>query len=322
MKRPDSPSLRDTLRGVGEQLAVAGIESPGVEAERLLAHVLGIDRSRLALEADAPLPAGAARGLARLVARRAAGQPLQHLEGTVAFRDLVLRADARALIPRPETEQLVDLIARELRIQSAGSAVRTMVRPYAGSPSASSTASARDDREPVAVALDIGTGSGAIALSLVAEGLARRVVALDISQAALAQASENRELAGIEAERVELRHSGPDPFAALRMGEQFDLLVSNPPYVRDSEIDQLPIEVRDHEPRAALAGGSDGLDLVRRIATRGGEALRPGGRLFLEIGADQGQAASALFEAVGGWEAVQCRPDLSGRDRFLVARRR
>jgi release factor glutamine methyltransferase len=147
-------------------------------------------------------------------------------------------------------------------------------------------------------------------------------VALDISEAALAQASENRELAGIEAERVELRHSGPDPFAALRMGEQFDLLVSNPPYVRDSEIDQLPIEVRDHEPRAALAGGSDGLDLVRRIATRGGEALRPGGRLFLEIGADQGQAASALFEAVGGWEAVQCRPDLSGRDRFLVARRR
>lgn len=308
MKRPDSPSLRDTLRGVQDQLEAAGIESAGTEAERLLAHVLGIERSRLALEASAPLPAGAARDLARLVAHRAAGQPLQHLEGTVAFRDLVLRADGRALIPRPETEQLVELVARQLRAGPDGSQVRTVSRPDLADNSAG-------------IALDIGTGSGAIALSLVAEGLASRVLALDVSEEALAQARENRDLAGLDPERVELRLVGPDPFEALTEGERFDLLVSNPPYVRDADIEGLPVEVREHEPRSALAGGADGLDLVRTIAVRGPDALRPGGRLFLEIGADQGREATALFEAVDGWVKVVCHADLSGRDRFLCARR-
>lgn len=307
MKRPEGPSLRETLRGVRDQLEAAGVESPAAEAERLVAHVVGVERSSLALEAAAPLPAGAARDLARLVARRASGQPLQHLEGSVAFRGLVLRADGRALIPRPETEQLVDLVARHIQLRSAGSRVRAVSRPGAF--------------ETAAVALDIGTGSGAIALSLVAEGLARRVVALDVSEAALEQARENRDMAGIDAERVEFRLAGPDPFEALAPDERFDLLVSNPPYVRDADIEHLPREVRDHEPRAALAGGGDGLDVIRRIAARGPEVLRRRGRLFLEIGADQGPAASALFEAAGGWETVACHADLSGRDRFLTARR-
>jgi release factor glutamine methyltransferase len=306
LKRPDSPSLRETLRGVREELGSAGIESPAAEAERLLAHVLGLDRARLALQADNPLPARAASELARLVARRAAGQPLQHLEGTVAFRDLVLRADDRALIPRPETEQLVDLVARELRFRSHAPGVRTVARPGMS----------------VDLALDIGTGSGAIALSLVTEGLAHRVVALDVSEEALAQARENRDLAGIGADRVELRLTGEDPFDALIAGERFDLLVSNPPYVPDAEIEHLPAEVRDHEPRRALAGGIDGLDLVRTIAARAPDVLRPGGRLFLEIGRDQGPAATELFEAVPGWETVRCHADLSGRDRFLATRRR
>lgn len=309
MKRPDSPSLRQALHGLRAQLEAAGVESPGAEAERLLAHVLGIERSRLALEAGESLPAGAARDLARLAARRAAGQPLQHLEGTVAFRDLVLRADRRALIPRPETEQLVDLVARRLRDRSSGSRVRAVSRPDSFEPSAGS-------------ALDIGTGSGAIALSLVAEGLARRVLALDVSEEALAQARENRDMAGLDPERVELRLCGPDPFEALTPDECFDLLVSNPPYVRDGDIDGLPVEVREHEPRAALAGGADGLDLVRTIAARGPGALRRGGRLFLEIGADQGPEVGALFDAAGGWDEVSCHLDLSGRDRFLSARRR
>ncbi len=309
MKRPDSPSLRETLRGVRNQLQTAGIESPASEAERLLAHVLGIERSRLALEASKPLPPDAARDLARLVARRAAGRPLQHLEGTVAFRDLVLRADGRALIPRPETEQLVELVVRQLHARPDGSQVRSVDRPDSSGASAG-------------IALDIGTGSGAIALSLVAEGLARRVLALDVSEEALAQARENRDLAGLDPERVEFRLSGADPFDALTRDERFDLLVSNPPYVRDADIEGLPVEVREHEPRAALAGGADGLDLVRTIAARGPEALRQGGRLFLEIGADQGREVTALFEAGDGWEKVVCHPDLSDRDRFLTARRR
>lgn len=314
MKRPDAPSLRETLRGLREELEAAGVESPRAEAERLLAHVLGLDRARLALEAAAPFPSEAAAELARLAARRAAGEPLQHIEGTVSFRELVLRADHRALIPRPETEQLVDLIARELRERRPRPGVRTVPRP--GAVVGSHDAGAG----PVEAALDVGTGSGAIALSLVVEGLARRVVALEASEEALDQALENRELAGIDAERVELRLSPEDPFAALAREERFDLIVSNPPYVRDGELAALPVEVRDHEPRAALAGGPDGLDLVRRIAGGGARHLATGGRLFLEIGAEQGAAAAAVLEADPAWADVRRHVDLSGRERFLTAR--
>jgi len=301
LKRPDSPSLREALRGVRSELDAAGVESPDVEAERLVAHVTGFARTRLALEGGTPLPAGSAAELARLVARRTAGEPLQHLEGTVEFRGLVLKSDARALIPRPETEQLIDLIERALR-PAARAGVRTVARP-------------------VGAALDIGTGSGAIALSLVAEGLVRRVVALDVSEGALSQARENRSLCGVAEDRLELRPTGADPFEALEAAESFDLIVSNPPYVLDADVETLPREVRDHEPRAALAGGADGLDLVRMIAARGPDHLVRGGRLFLELGADQGAAASALFEAGRGWEDVARHLDLSGRDRFLTARR-
>lgn len=313
MKRPDSPGLREVLRGLRAELDAAGIESPDAEAERLLAHVLGIDRARLALEGDAPLPVAAAAGLARLVARRTTGEPLQHLEGTVAFRDLLLRADGRALIPRPETEQLVDLVARKLRTRSSAGGVRTVARPGA-SPSASVP--------PVEAALDVGTGGGAIALSLVTEGLASRVIALDVSEPALAQARENRELCGVGDDRVELRLTGPDPFDALSGDERFELLVCNPPYVRNAEIEGLPVEIRDYEPRTALAGGTDGLDLVRTIVGRAPDCLVPGAILFIEIGAEQGPAASALFEESPDWEAVDRHRDLAGRERFLTARRR
>lgn len=319
MKRPDSPTLRETLRGLKEELEDAGLESPEAEAERLLAHVLGVERSRLGLELESPLPVDAAPQLARLAARRAAGVPLQHIEGTVAFRGLVLRADGRALIPRPETEQLVDLIARELRVRRSGPGVRTVPRPGAAEPAGPG---APPVHGAAVRALDVGTGGGAIALSLAVEGLARRVVGLDVSEDALAQARENRELAGLGADRVELRLTGADPFAALAEDERFDLLVSNPPYVRDGEIDLLAREVRDHEPRGALAGGPDGLDLVRTIAARAPSHLAADARLFLEIGADQGPAASAVFEGDPSWEDVRCHVDLAGRERFVTARRR
>lgn len=307
MKRPDPLPLREVLRGLRGELEAAGVESPRVEAERLVAHVLGIDRGTLALRAADPLPADAAAELARLAFRRAAGTPLQHLEGTTAFRELVLRADGRALIPRPETEQLVDLVARELRTSGSESAgVRRVPRP--------GTAAVR-------AALDVGTGSGAIGLSLVVEKLAERVVGLDVAEAALDQARENRDLAGVGPERFELRLTGSDPFDALADGERFDLAVANPPYVRDGEVETLPAEVRDHEPREALAGGPDGLDLVRTIAGRAPDHLEEGGRLYLEIGADQGPEAVAIFEADPAWRAVRLHADLAGRDRFVAARR-
>lgn len=308
MKRPDPLPLREVLRGLRGQLEEAGIESAGVEAERLLGHVLGIGPSRLALRAGEPLPPEAAAELARLTARRTAGEPLQHLEGTAPFRGLVLRADRRALIPRPETEQLIDLIARQLRRGPPGAAgVRTVPRP--------------DARPPVGRALDVGTGSGAIALSLVVEGLVARAVGLDVSEEALEQARENRDLVGVTAARFEVRRTGADPFEALEDGEMFDLLVSNPPYVRDDEFETLPREVREHEPRAALAGGADGLELVRTIAAGAPQHLASGAHLFLEIGAGQGASAVAVFEADPGWSSVRLHADLAGRDRFVTARR-
>lgn len=308
-KRPGLPRLRDVLRGLASELGAAGLDSPQAEAERLLAHVLGAERSTLALRGDEPLPDAAVAELARLITRRTAGEPLQHLEGTVAFRNLVLRADARALIPRPETEQLVGLVARGLREQ-AGDGVRIVPRP--------GTAAAR----PRAVrALDIGTGSGAIALSLIAEDLADRVVALDVSPQALEQARENLGLSGVDPSRVDLRLTGPDPFAALAPDERFDLIVSNPPYVRTDELVDLPAEVR-REPLEALAGGPDGLHVIRLITRRAAEFMAPGGGLFLEIAATQGEAVVNLLETSDGWRSVRRHSDLSGRDRFATARRK
>lgn len=308
-RRPDPLRLRDALRGLRTELEAAGLDSPGPEAERLVAHVLGVDRSGLALRSDEPLPAEAAAELARLIARRTAGEPLQHIEGTVAFRGLVLRADERALIPRPETEQLVDLVARGLWEQ-AGGGVRVVSRPGA------------ERRPPPArLALDVGTGGGAIALSLIAEGLAERVVALDVSEAALAQARENLDLSGVDPSRVELRLTGEDPFTAVQPGESFDLLVSNPPYVSTAELAELPTEVC-REPMAALAGGPEGLDVIRRIVRRGPEFVVSGGGLYLEIGASQGKAVVDLLEGASAWRAVRIRTDLSGRDRFATACRK
>lgn len=314
MKRAEPFTVRATLRALGDQLATAGLESPAVEAERLVAHVLGVSRASLALEADRPLPPEAAATLARLAGRRAEGVPLQHLEGSVAFRDLVLRADARALLPRPETEQLLDLVARDVRASGVrsrkrGGGVRTVRRP--------------DAAPAIRRALDVGTGSGAIALSLVHERLAERVVALDVSAGALEQAAENRATCGIAPEAVELRLCvPPDPFRALRDDERFGLLVSNPPYVPSADLAGLPREVRDHEPRAALDGGADGLALVRVIASRAPGFLDAGASAWLEIGEDQGEAAGAAFEAADEWVDVRVHDDLSGRVRFLHARRR
>lgn len=257
------------------------------------------------------LSAEGAKCLASLVQRRLLGEPLQHIEGSVAFRTLELVTDTRALIARPETEQLVDLIHRLVPRRRAGTGpVRVVPRPGADL-----------GAEPVGRALDIGTGSGAIALSLAAEGIARHVVGVDISAAALEQAVENRRRAGLD-RRVEFRRSGSDPFSALETSDRFGIVVSNPPYVGDDEMADLPVEVRDFDPPEALRGGADGLDLIRRIATQGPDHLEPGGILFLEIGASQAEAVCELLAGTGGWTDIEVYPDFSGFDRFIVARPR
>jgi release factor glutamine methyltransferase len=276
--------------------------------------VLGLNRAELARTGSETLDPDQARRLARLAHRRLDGEPLQHIEGTVEFRDLVLAADSRALIPRPETEQLVDRIV-------------AWAREHGPVPDDDAPAGITRVRRPptrrkalLGSALDIGTGSGAIALALVHEGVVRRAVGVDVDPDALEQAAANRSASGMDEDRVELRHAKGTAWSAVDADERFDLVVSNPPYVRDGEIERLPPHVRDHEPRRALAGGRDGLDVIRDIAAGAAGHLEAGGALFLEIGADQGEAVRALLAESGAWAQVVVERDLAGKPRFVRAR--
>ncbi|MFQ5689232.1 MAG: peptide chain release factor N(5)-glutamine methyltransferase [Gemmatimonadota bacterium] len=291
-RRPAAPSRREVVRGLTAELRAAGMESPDLEAKRLVAWALGIELSDLAVTGGEMLGPEEAGRLARAVGRRLSREPLQHIEGTAAFRDLTLVSDARALIPRPETEELIDRIAA-----------------WVG------------QRAPLPAALDIGTGSGAIALALLTEGLAETVVGLDPSESALRQARQNRGRAGVPAWRFELRHIEGPVWDAVEANERFDLIVSNPPYVARDALAALAPEVRDHEPRLALEGGADGLDVLREIVGGAGSRVLPGGALFLEIGADQGERVRDLLKARREWGSVRVQRDLAGRDRFVRALR-
>lgn len=287
-RRPTGPTRRAVVRGVERELDLAGIESPRVEAERLVASALDLDRASLGSEGSAAVEPSQAARIAGAVARRLEGEPLQHVEGEAAFRRIELVSDRRALIPRPETEQLLDLV--EAWAARRGRAAR---------------------------ALDVGTGSGAVALSLLAEGIAERVLGLDISPEALEQAGENA--ARTRLEGLELRRCDHDIWSALEPGETFDLVVSNPPYVTTGEWADLDPVVRDHEPRVALDGGPDGLDVLRAVIAGAPAALTPGGGLFLEIGSEQGARVKELLASTAGLTEVAIEADLAGRPRFATA---
>ncbi|MCC7517642.1 MAG: peptide chain release factor N(5)-glutamine methyltransferase [Verrucomicrobiae bacterium] len=265
----------------------AGVPTPRLDVELLLAHILGLRRMDLYVQFERILTDSELDRLRPLVKRRAAREPLQHLVGTVEFCGVTLAADRRALIPRPETEILVE---RALAL-----------RPGEGA----------------AAVFDVGTGGGAIVLALLAARPAWRAVAADLSREALALARENAASTAL-ADRVEFREG--DLLAPLREGERFDLVVSNPPYVPTATLAHLQPEVRDHDPKAALDGGTDGLDLIRRLATETPRALKPDGHLLLEIGSDQAEAVEALFEAAG-WSGLAFTADLQGHRRIVEARR-
>ena len=289
-RRPAGPTRREIVQGVRRELELAGLEAPRVEAERLVAAALALSVSELGVSGGERVdPAGAA-SVARAVSRRLEGQPLQHIEGTVDFRRVRLVSDGRALIPRPETEQLLDLVAAWHR-----------------------------DRSGPVEALDIGVGSGAIAIALLDEGIAGRVVGLDVSEKALDLARESARRA--DAENLELRACSPDIWSALAPDERFDLIISNPPYVTTSEWTGLDPVVRDHEPRVALDGGEDGLDVIRTVVAGAPMRLREGGALFLEIGMSQGSAVLRLLKAEAAFSDGRIGTDLTGRPRFASARK-
>ena len=281
---PESWVVLSLIRWTTGYLESRGIAEARLDAELLLADTLGLKRLDLYLQFDRPLlPEELTAFKARLL-RRARREPVQYIAGHAAFRELTLRVDRRVLIPRPETELLVD----EVLAHCAG-------------------------RRGLS-ALDIGTGSGAIALSLAYEGECfERVVATDLSAAALQVALENRDACGVDVEFRQGESFAPVP------GERFHVIVSNPPYVGELERGELEPEVVVWEPALALFAGDDGLSVIRQLVTAAPAHLHPGGLLAIEIGADQGAAVRSLAHATGAFNGVEIRKDLAGRDRMLLA---
>jgi release factor glutamine methyltransferase len=278
----------DQLAAATTALEAAGLPSARVDAEWLLAGLLGIGRVAVRLELGEAAPAPLAERYARAVSRRARREPLQRILGWEEFRGVRMRLTDSVLVPRPETETLVEWA---LALLPAPGPRRLL-------------------------AIDVGTGSGCIACALASERADLDVVAIDVSPAAAAVARENvraLDLAG----RVTV--VAADLFAGLR-DIRADLIVSNPPYLPSALMPELPPEVRIHEPRLALDGGSDGLAVIRRIATAARPYLRPSGALVVETaGGDQASAAAALLRGAG-WDQVAVRGDLVGIERFVAGR--
>jgi release factor glutamine methyltransferase len=251
---------------------------PHLEAEVILAHVLESSRTSLLTHPERPLTSNQLTTYQALVRRRASSYPLPYLIGHTEFYGLAFDVTPEVLIPRPETETLVDL-------------ART--------------------REPNTI-VDVGTGNGCIAVSLAVNLDQAVVYAIEVSPAALAVARRNAERHGV-ADRVQLMVGdvlNPRPAPA-------DLIVSNPPYVRTGDCASLPTSVRNHEPRLALDGGPDGLTVVRQLLAQAPAVLRPGGAMLIEIGADQGKVARDLARSCFPQATIHVHPDLAGRDRVL-----
>jgi release factor glutamine methyltransferase len=269
-------------------LAARESESPRLDAEVLLAHVRGCPRIALYTAFDTPVPDAERSRFRELVKRRGEGEPVAYLVGSKEFFSLPFAVNKGVLVPRPETEGLV---------------VRTL-----------------DLCKPVAAPriIDVGTGSGAIAVTLAKHLPQAVVVATDISPEALIVARGNAARHGV-AERI--RFAECDLMAAAEAAGPWDVIVSNPPYVREDEFESLPRDVRLHEPRTALVSGPTGVEVVERLAAAAAESLAPGGWLLVEIGPAVAAAAEAALDAQAGLIREATLPDLAGLPRIVQARR-
>ena len=286
----ESLTIAEALREAAGELSAAGIPEPRREAATLLSYALGRDRAFLVTHSDDLLKGADASDFRACVERRAAGEPFQYIAGRQEFYSLEFEVTPDVLIPRPETELLVEE-ALELLKGVEGPLL-----------------------------CDVGTGSGCIAVTLLHERADARGFALDISPAALAVAARNAARHGV-AERLRLLVS--DCFDALRSdaheGVRFDLIASNPPYVAESDLEGLQKEVREHEPRVALTPGGDGLSVIRRLITQAPHFLKPGGHLLLEIGFNQHERVAALIDP-SVWTLLDIHRDLQGIPRTVALR--
>jgi release factor glutamine methyltransferase len=278
---------RDIISKADAYLAAKGVPEPRTAAELLAARLLNVGRGMLAGAADSEAPENLVEAMRRGMIRLSAGEPVQYVLGEWDFRTLTLKCDRRALIPRPETEELVTRVLAFLRSRTF-------------------------DRPPVVV--DVGTGSGAIILSVAAEYKGEGVfIGTDVSEDAAGLARENAVRCGLDG-RVEIALAdGLDDFDEP---QTVDVIVSNPPYIETAVCDRLDPRVKDHEPRLALDGGESGLDFFERYLADAINVLRPGGAVFFEIGEGQGEAVRRLmFEF--GFENISLEQDYSGHDRYV-----
>ncbi|MEX5729188.1 release factor glutamine methyltransferase [Rhodovulum iodosum] len=269
----------EALAAAVRRLRAAGVPDAPRDARRLLAHAAGAAPERLTLILPEPLSDGAAARFDAAIARRAGREPVSHIIGTRAFYGRSFRVTGDVLDPRPETETLVE--------QSLA--------------------------EPFSTVLDLGTGSGCILLTLLAERPGATGLGTDISEAALAIARDNAARLGVSGARF----AQSEWFTAV--AGQFDLIVSNPPYIAAAEMSGLAPETRDWEPHLALTPGGDGLAAYRALAAGVAAHLSPGGRCLVEVGAGQGAAVASLFRRAG-LDAVAVHPDLDSRDRVVSMR--
>jgi release factor glutamine methyltransferase len=265
------------------------IDTPRLDAEILLAHSLGLRRIDLYLRYDQPLGTDELAAFRKIVKRRAAREPVAYIIGRWAFWGLDLLVDSHVLTPRPETERVVEVALSYLAGKANGN--------------------------KASLVMDLGTGSGCIALALAHDCPAARVVATDSSLPALMVARRNIERQQM-ADRIQLV-AGSDLTMFDPSHRRFDLIVANPPYIPSTTITSLQPEVRDYEPRCALDGGVDGLAAYRRILPEAATRLRAGGALVLEIGWDQGPAVAQLVERSGLYRNWRCAADYGGHDRVM-----
>ena len=267
-------------------LAKKGVDSPRLQVELLLAHVLAQPRLKLYLNFERVLSEPELNRVRELVQRRAQREPLQHIIGSTSFCGLELAVNRHVLVPRPETEQLAE--SGWLFLNSL---------------------------PPSPTALDFGTGIGCLAITLAVKCPTAQFTALDISADALAAARQNAARHQVESR---VNFFAGDCFAAITPNQQFNLIISNPPYIPGPEIASLEPEVRDFDPRPALDGGADGLDFYRRLSREAGHFLAPGGQIMLEFGDGQAEPVKKLF-AEQMWIVEAVKADYSGRPRILIA---
>jgi release factor glutamine methyltransferase len=277
-------TVQRVLAWVTEDFATRGLETPRLEAELLLSHVLECSRIQLIIDRDRPLENHELSAYRALVSRRRNHEPIAYLRGEREFYGHVFEVDARVLIPRPDTETLVEVGLDRTR-----------------------------DRHMFGRIVDVCTGSGNVAISFAKERPTWRVLGTDVSPEAIRVASRNAVRLGVAWNTA---FSTGDLLAPVRQKGPLDLVTANPPYIPSAEVNQLSADIRNHEPRLALDGGADGLDLVRRLIGEAPACLGPDGVLAMEIACDQGPRVVDLMQRAG-WKDVRVAQDLGKRDRVV-----